>query len=219
MKKVKPLNLPESIADKVREMVICGVLAPGVQLRQMELSEQFGTSRVPLREALKRLTVEGVVAHDQNRGFFVAKFSYDEACQLYRIRHVLERELLASVKWPTKAELTFLNKQVKKLDTLLTEHDVVGWLALHREFFETIFNLSPQKFLVKEALRFMCLTDCYRSLTHYSLTEGKHRTPSYKKHLLAALAEQDRERLLVLFDEDRTEIEQRLLNDLRVRGL
>ena len=214
----RKVNLPEVIADKVREMVIQGVLSPGVQLRQMELAKQFGTSRVPLREAFKRLTVEGVIEHDQNRGFFVAKFSYDEACQLYRIRYLLEIELLKSIQWPNKTQLSALAKKMGQLNTYLQEQDSVGWLEIHRDFYEIIFNLSPQKILIREVFRLMRLTDRYRSLAPYSRL-SKECLPAQEERLLNALKAQDREQLINVFKEERSNIEKDLLKELKLRGL
>src|SRR5689334_1338621 len=94
------LDMPAAIADEIRSLVTRGVLAPGLQLRQTDLAERFSASRVPVREALKLLTAEGVVTHDVNRGFFVTALSSDEARQLYRMRHLLETEVLSSVAWP-----------------------------------------------------------------------------------------------------------------------
>ena len=215
---LRSINLPETIADKIRELITQGDLAPGVQLRQMELSEQFGTSRVPLREALKRLTVEGVVVHDQNRGFFVAKFSHGDAKQLYRIRFLLEREILTTIEWPSAAQLKQLDEKIHELEDMLQGRNSLGWLQKYREFFSDIFSLSDQNVLVQEALRFMRLTDSYRSLAPF-IIDHRDRKPAYEMHLLVALRKQSREELLKAYEEDRARIEEGLLQSLRMRGL
>ena len=67
-------------------MIARGTLAPGMRLGQTELAEQFSASRVPVREALKLLSSEGIIEHDPNRGFFVTRLSRDEAEQLFTVR-------------------------------------------------------------------------------------------------------------------------------------
>ena len=101
-------GIPARIAEQIRQFVARGKLAPGVRLGQSELAAQFDASRMPVREALKLLTAEGILIHDPNRGFFVAEQSSDEARQLFKMRHLIEDSLLASIRWPSKNELQAL---------------------------------------------------------------------------------------------------------------
>jgi len=210
--------MPESIAGELRELIARGTFQPGLQLRQMELAERFGTSRVPLREALKLLRAEGIIHHDPNRGFFVAPLSLDEARQLYRIRRLLEAELLGTVRWPTEKHLAGLRSKLQQLDASLKKQDRGGWLANHRDFYEAIFDLSDQKVLAAEVLRVIRMTDRYRALAAEVLPAAE-RKATQEKHLLDALAKRDRRRLLRLFEADRTQIEQGVESVLRARGL
>ena len=212
------VDLPETIAGKVRELITRGTFQPGLQLRQMELAERFDSSRVPLREALKLLCAEGIIHHDPNRGFFVAPLSLDEARQLFRIRHLLEAELLGTVRWPSEQQLAALRKRLRALETSLKRQDRDGWLTNHREFHEAIFNLSDQKVLTAEVLRLIRLTDRYRALAAEVLPDAE-RKATQEKHLLEALAKKNRKKLLKLFEIDRTRIEQGLESVLKARGL
>lgn len=211
-------NLPKLIADQLRELIARGTLAPGLQLRQMELAERFAASRVPIREALKLLSGEGMVEHDPNRGFFVAPLSLDEARQLYRIRHLLEAELLKTVAWPSPEQLATLRRQLQYLEASLQERDAPEWLERHRSFYRAIFDLSPEKVLVEEVLRLIRLTDRYRALAAHALPSGQ-RKATQERHLLTALAKRDRKRLLAVFEKDRTLIEEGIQAVLSARGL
>ena len=211
-------NLPEAIADKLRDLITRGTLPPGLQLRQMELAERFSASRVPIREALKRLSGERIVEHDPNRGFFVAALSADEARQLYRMRHLLEAEVLKTVTWPTKAELTALRQQLAEVDDALKQQDTAEWLSRHRAFYKAIFELSPDRVLVDEVLRLIRLTDRYRALAAHALPFAERRA-TQERRLLSVLAKRDRARLLAVFDENRTLIEAGIQQMLAARGL
>jgi DNA-binding GntR family transcriptional regulator len=210
-------NLPQAIADKLRDLITRGALPPGLQLRQEELAERFAASRMPIREALKLLAGEGLVEHDPNRGFFVAPLSIDEARQLYRIRHLLEAELLRTIRWPTAPQLAALRDQLTKLEKSLSRQDAAEWLASHRVFYQAIFDLSPDKVLVAEVLRFIRSTDRYRALAAYALP-AQQRNVTQERRLLAALGRRDRKRLLAVFDEERTRIEQGIMEVLAARG-
>ena len=96
-------GVPAKIANELRSLIARGTLAPGMRLGQTELAEQFNASRVPVREALKLLSSEGIIEHDPNRGFFVTRLSRDEAEQLFTLRHLVEDELLSTIEWPSSS--------------------------------------------------------------------------------------------------------------------
>jgi DNA-binding GntR family transcriptional regulator len=214
-KVTRSAGLPANIAREVREQITRGVLSPGVHLGQAELAKKFGASRVPIREALKLLTADGAVIHDPNRGFFIATLSSEEARQLYRMRHLLEAEILASVQWPNKKQLEELGNHLDQMEKLLATGKSAEWVTEHRRFHQMIFDLSPLRFIVEEVQRLLRLTDRYRSLVQPPV----NRKAQQERHLLKALATRDRARLLAGFEEDRAEIEAGLLQGLEARGL
>jgi DNA-binding GntR family transcriptional regulator len=212
-------GIPQRIAEQVRELVARGALPPGVRLGQAELAEQFEASRMPVREALKLLSAEGIVVHDPNRGFFVAKLSSDEARQLFKMRHLIEDLLLESVRWPTKDELHQLHLKAKELESLLNSGDRSLWWAKHREFHRAIFDLSPEKIIVHEAMRLWSLTDRYRSLLGLPKRPSAEREVVAKHDLVVALGEKDRKKLIAVRAKRRQQFEQLLLETLETRGL
>jgi DNA-binding GntR family transcriptional regulator len=210
--------LAHRIKDQIRELMNRGTFSPGLQLRQTELAERFGVSRVPVREALSLLAAEGFVDHHAERGFFVARLSSDEAKQLYRIRRLLETELLSTVQWPTARQIAGLRRVVAKLEKCATERNEPEWVRLHREFYLDVIELSPQKVLVREVMRLLRHTDRYRSLVHHAMT-GNELYASHERNIVDALVDRDRERLLRVFHEDHAYIEDYLQNVLKGRGL
>ena len=212
-------DIPARIAEQIRELIIRGVLSPGVHLGQMQLAEQFDASRVPVREALKLLAAEGILLHDPNRGFFVATLSSGEARQLYRMRHLLEAELLSTIEWPTPKQVAELNAKIDELNKLLKKGDRVHWSIKHREFHRAVFDLSPQKILVREVLRLWSLTDRYRSLLPPPRPETAPGGAADEQDLVEALATRDRARLLGQFERVRNHVEKMLLDLLDSRAL
>jgi len=212
-------GIPHRIAEQVRELVARGALAPGVRLGQAELAEQFEASRMPVREALKLLSAEGIVVHDPNRGFFVAKLSSDEARQLFKMRHLIEDALLEGVRWPSEEELQDLAFRAEELESLLNAGERTSWWLRHRDFHRTIFELSPEKIIVNEAMRLWGLTDRYRSLLGLPKRPSAERSMVNKHNLVQALADRDRKQLLRVRAERRKQFEQLLLETLESRGL
>lgn len=81
---------PQIVSDQLRKAILAGAIAPGAQLRQDELAERYGTSRIPVREALRQLEAEGLVTIQPNRGAIVTSLSLDEVLEMLEIRIALE---------------------------------------------------------------------------------------------------------------------------------
>lgn len=80
----------ESLVDALREAILTGRYAPGTRLVQEELAEAYGVSRIPLREALRRLEGEGLVVISPNKGAVVRPLAPKDVVDLYELRLALE---------------------------------------------------------------------------------------------------------------------------------
>ena len=81
------------IAANLREEILNGVLEPGQRLQEQVVAERYGVSRVPVRDALRRLEVEGLIEMKPNHGAFVGRVTAEEAVEMLRVRLVLEEML------------------------------------------------------------------------------------------------------------------------------
>jgi DNA-binding GntR family transcriptional regulator len=83
-----------SFVDKVhlalKEDIITCRLMPGVDLPEVQIAEQFGVSRTPVREALARLASEGLVTMTPQRGALVAEVSFRDVLEAYHVREIIE---------------------------------------------------------------------------------------------------------------------------------
>lgn len=211
--------VPSMIAVKLRSLIASGAYAPGMRLGQTELASRFDSSRVPVREALKMLSAEGLVEHDPNRGFFVARFSSDEARQLFRLRDLIEDELFSTIEWPNKAQLDEMTKKSEELEDLLNSGNRSEWWRCHREFHEALFNLSPCKIFVREAIRLWSLTDRYRALAPLPRRPSAERDIVRKHDLLEALTKKNMRMLLEVRSKRREAFKELVLEILLDRGL
>ncbi|HSC50133.1 MAG TPA: GntR family transcriptional regulator [Gaiellaceae bacterium] len=78
------------MARALEDAIVSGELAPGSVLRQETLSERFGVSRTPIREALRRLVATGLVSFEPNRGVRVRTISREELREAFLVRAELE---------------------------------------------------------------------------------------------------------------------------------
>ncbi|WP_446222855.1 GntR family transcriptional regulator [Nocardia sp. IBHARD005] len=87
---VNQQSTAEMIADRLREAIMRGALAPGAQLGEADLAASFGVSRGPVREAMQRLVQEGLLFSIRNRGIFVIELTTDDVIDIYRARTAME---------------------------------------------------------------------------------------------------------------------------------
>lgn len=76
----------ELVAENIRDAILAGTYKPGDRLVEQELSDSFGTSRGPIREAMKILTSEGLINHRKNHGAVVSAPAFDDVLEVYAMR-------------------------------------------------------------------------------------------------------------------------------------
>lgn len=77
-------------ASALREMILTGVLEMGSRLNEVDLSEAFGISRPPLREAMRSLASQGLLEIVNHKGAFVPSYTAKDLCEIYEVRMALE---------------------------------------------------------------------------------------------------------------------------------
>ncbi|PRR73617.1 GntR family transcriptional regulator [Neomoorella humiferrea] len=121
--------------NALREAILTGRLEPGTRLVERKIAKQLGVSRTPVREAIRKLELEGLVEHLPRRGVVVARMSVREAWEVYSIRAVLEglaARLAAERINPM--QLKKLNELVSAMEKACDEEDYVKLQELHLEF-------------------------------------------------------------------------------------
>ncbi|SFG93306.1 DNA-binding transcriptional regulator, GntR family [Desulfotomaculum arcticum] len=131
-------TLPGMITNILRDKILSGEFAGGLQLKQEELAARFNVSMSVLREALKNLEAEGLVKFYPNRGAVVSELSADEAREIFDIRLFLELGALElSIPNLTAADLAAAEEILKQLDD---ETDSSRWSELNRLFHEALYR-------------------------------------------------------------------------------
>lgn len=134
--------------EGIRQAILTGVLKPGEHLREEPLAAMTGTSRTPVREALRRLVGEGL-ATAENRHRFVTDFSYEEVVIVFELRAKVESYAagVAATKI-TAEELDTLERLIEEIDRIDLSDNVQAanrFIALNTEFHSTIVNATRSR--------------------------------------------------------------------------
>ena len=143
-----PSSLPDTIYAALREAVLAGVYRPGEALRQEALARQFDASRVPVREALKRLEAEGLVMLRPRRGFVVTTLDIDEIEEVFQLRMMLEEHaaFLATLV-RTANDIAEVEHLLHALDDtpVDTSEGIARWSSLNRQLHSRLIVSSRRK--------------------------------------------------------------------------
>ena len=200
----EPLQLTLQAAAQIRGLIIDRVLLPGEKVLQVELAERIGVSRSPLRVALRTLESEGLVAYETNRGYVVARVGDDDLAQIYRMRELLEDELLRTVRRPAAEVLNELKELNDKMMISIDERNVTEVLRYNREFHFKIFDLSPLGQVRKEVGRLWQMSDIYSAAWWRRQPEAKKRINTEHKAIISALRKYDLDKLVEICATHRT---------------
>src|ERR1700734_1392132 len=114
---VQSNSLPALVQVEIEQLILRGELAVGQRINESELAVRFGTSRGPIREALRALEESRLVRSEKNRGVFVREISVAEADEIYDVREALDQLIGQRVAERATAE------QLRRLEAVLAEMD------------------------------------------------------------------------------------------------
>lgn len=127
----------ELVLDELRSRILSGAIAPGAPLRQEALAEELGVSRIPVREAIRLLSSEGLVDVLPHKGAFVSMLSKDEVREFFDLRQRLEPWLLhEAVPRISDGELARAQAIVQTMDTASAD----DWGRLNWQLHETLYT-------------------------------------------------------------------------------
>lgn len=164
-------TLASSVYDMMRQDILKGDLPPGEKLRVEYLRDRYGVGASPIREALNRLSVDGVVMRVDQKGFRVAEVSVAELDELIKTRCWLEetaiRESIAAGDdaWEEQLVLAFhrLSKTPRSADQV-TYAINPDWEVLHRAFHLALIGACGSRWLISYCEQLNDLADRYRQL-------------------------------------------------------
>lgn len=137
-------SLTDKVTQKLRDAIINMEYMPSQHLTQAVISEKYGVSHIPAREALMKLESEGYVKQLPYRGAIVAPFSSSELDDIVQIRIGLESLVMKeAMENATPESINKIERAIAKLNS--TKNPVVLTKA-HNDFYNTIFNIPSRPY-------------------------------------------------------------------------
>jgi len=137
----------DGITHELREAILSGAIGVGVQLKQEALARRFGVSRIPVREALKRLEAEGLLRHVARQGSVVAAKSVDDLIETLDIRIALEtRALRLAIPHLTEVDFVAAREVLQRYEASEVPRE---WAELNLEFHTALYRACNRPTLVR----------------------------------------------------------------------
>ncbi|MGZ3497847.1 MAG: GntR family transcriptional regulator [Vulcanimicrobiaceae bacterium] len=187
---------PGVIAERIRQAIVRGHLRGGQPLRQAEIAERFGVSRIPVREALSQLEGEGWVNSMPHRGVVVTDLSAEDVRDLCDIRVDLETRALR-LAIPNLDEAT-LARAESVLDEIDADPTVDAWADHNLTFHCTLYEPANRPRLLALIKNLHRLTSRYL-IVHVAIMNYREQGQAEHRAILQACRERnvkEAERLL-----------------------
>jgi DNA-binding GntR family transcriptional regulator len=145
----QPLTAEEEAYRFLLDAICMGRFLTGDRLIAEDIASEIGMSRMPVREAFRRLAAEGLVTLRPNRGAIVSGLNIDEMHEVFEMRSVLEGlAIRVAVPKITPRHLSLLERLLDDMDDF--RDDSAEWVSRHRAFHEYLCSLSGRPRLMRQ---------------------------------------------------------------------
>jgi DNA-binding GntR family transcriptional regulator len=184
-------TLETQVHEALRKAILEGRLARGERLVQDDLATQFGTSRIPVRDALKRLESEGLVALDERGSYVVSYFGSEDVEEIYGLRLLLEPYAAGkALDGMAASDLEELESVAQEMKEPATLKDIERYVQLNQTFHFSLYELSRERRLFR---MIQSLWSGLMPLTPMAVPGQLERSASEHEAIMRALKERRRD--------------------------
>ena len=172
-----PETIPYFLADRIKAGIIRWRYPPGSSLRETDLAAEYGSSRGPVREALRILELQGLVVHAPRRGFKVKHYTAGDLRHLYHLRAQLEAEVIDALSNKDVGPLTdALTRTNSAMRAFARKRDLEGYFSTNIEFHQLMIDSTESSVLrtimhqvnaMSLPIRFLLLSDEFSGRADY----------------------------------------------------
>lgn len=135
-------TLQDHVYRRLRDEILSAEIPPGSSLRVLHLAARFGTSQAPIREALRRLTDEGLAVTVPYKGTVTKEARWDEIADIYLLREELEAFAVKRILARRKVDLTAVRAAQRSLNRAVRTGDPISVLDADLELHHRIVDLA-----------------------------------------------------------------------------
>lgn len=175
MKNNGKIRLSSKAYDEIRQLIVTLHLKPGEQIEEGALEKQLSIGRTPIREALQRLAVEGLLELVPGRGFFIRPISIDDVKSLFEAMTALEQIIVRLAAYRIQEnQLIELHETCMKHREANTAQDYIKVVRYNKEFHRCFYAATGNVFLLSsmEALQHQSERLAYLTYTREALPAG-----------------------------------------------
>ena len=211
----RPLTIAQTVAAQIREQILKRDIKGGEPLRQEAIAKSFGTSIIPVREALRQLEAEGLVELKSHRGAVATQLTLDKALEWIHLRRLIETDLIGqAIDKITDADLDKAREILGRFDSAMNQRtEIDHWSDYNWELHSALYAPAnkPETMKVLASLHKKC--DRYIRL---QLLGGDHIARAEKEHdeLIELCRKRDKRGAKALMHQHIVGVEEDLVEEL-----
>jgi DNA-binding GntR family transcriptional regulator len=179
-KDAMPLSIAEKLKLKLEHEILMFNLKPGERLDETRLAERYGTSRTPVREALRLLAAEGLVKIRAHRGAVVARLSITELVEIFEMMAVYEGVCARlAAQRASSEELSLILIAHERCRQQCEANDYDGYCMANAHFHEALYQASHNSYLIKQTVSTRNRLAAYR---RFQLRRNNRLKESFQEH-------------------------------------
>ncbi len=209
----KPLR--EIVFETLREAIISGKLEPGERLMEIQMAEEMGVSRTPVREAIRKLELEGFVVMIPRKGAYVAGISLKDITDVFEVRAALEALAAGlAAERITDAEIERLERSLVAYSEQTNQQNIDGIVETDTDFHDLLYKASRNERLLMIITH---LREVIQRVRTVSLSQPGRSKDAVEEHreIVDAIADRNVELAQTLAREHIFHAETSMLNSLK----
>jgi DNA-binding GntR family transcriptional regulator len=214
---IKTKNISEQAYLHIRETLLHSDVYVGQKILHNDLGHKLGISHTPLREAMFRLAAEGLLEHENYKGFSISAITLDEAREIYETREVIEPPMTAKAAGAMTPEKSVVFKKIlEQYRRLLAEPYDRRRLLIDKKLHMQIAKLAGNKILV-QTLNLICDKLIFKSLFEKISPERGQKIVDEHSQILRALDKKDGQKAAELMQKHLLEQKQYVLKNIKYK--
>jgi DNA-binding GntR family transcriptional regulator len=188
----------EKLISQIKQDIADGILKPGDQLEEAALSQRFGISRTPIREAVRSMVDSGLLETRPRKGAFVRTMSAKELLDLFEVAAELEAMACrVATQNLLQSDVEAIRSGLEVCHEAAREGDAQGYSKANLEFHRAIHKASGNQWLIDQLRQIELHLNAYRSMP-YGVRGRLEKSAQEHQEIYDAILAGDGERARVL---------------------